>query len=183
MKSLHIFTPAVFHDVIHEQLFSCKVVPPPDTCQSGHEIFVIKKQIQNNATALLFLRQNVPKMVTESGKTCHINTYFLVFHPFELRLIQSYPLLGEARTCHQKVVLSLMNVSGEKKLKNTIIKKLNRLMKMKWQKKLTMICVWSLLAKGPGGFGFLCFQNLPCQYCLTCETKDVDGWKDADMSD
>lgn len=56
-------------------------------------------------------------------------------------------------------------------------------MKMKWQKKLTMICVWSLLAKGPGGFGFLCFLNLPCQYCLTCETKDVDSWKDADISE
>lgn len=41
-----------------------------------------------------------------------MDTYFPVFRPFELGLIQSYPLLDEGRTCCQKVILLIINVWG-----------------------------------------------------------------------
>lgn len=61
--------------------------------------------------ALLFLSQYIPKV----ARACRTqDTYFPVFHPFELGLIQSYPLLDEGKTCCQKVVLLRPNVCGEK---------------------------------------------------------------------
>lgn len=110
MKSLHIFTPAVLHDVIHQQLFGCKVVPPPDACQSRLDRQNLKTNTES--LAILFLTQNVLKM------TFHLNTYFPVFHPFELGLKQSYPLLDEVRTRHQKIILLM--VDGGQKFKNNV---------------------------------------------------------------
>lgn len=40
--------------------------------------------------------------------TLHLNTYFPVFHPFELGLKQSYPLLDEGRTRRQKIILFMV---------------------------------------------------------------------------
>lgn len=51
-----------------------------------------------------------------------------------------------------------------------------------WQIKLTVICVWSMLAMGPQGFAFCCFGNLPREYSLARETKDVRGWNSAPIS-
>lgn len=51
-----------------------------------------------------------------------------------------------------------------------------------WQLKLTVICVWAVLATGLWGFGFCCFGNLPREYSLTRETKDVRGWNGAPIS-
>lgn len=72
--------------------------------------------------ALLFLSQYIPKLV----RACKIrDTYFPVFHPFELGLIQSYPLPDEGRTCCQKVILLIINVCGGETIKNTILKNYN----------------------------------------------------------